>query len=324
MFGKTDRKAVRKLYSSELKKGLHFGNLNLENPIVELCMSAISEYRNRRLSNFRSTYGNRIQKIKLPVSSRYDIDCYVIEPEHSEKEVLPVIVYFHGGGFTSKLQELMFHNGDYLAGQLKCRIFLPEYRVAPKVNCPVILQECYRSLCYIVKNAPRLKIDPKNLFVYGDSAGGCIAASVTQMCRDKKGSDIKGQLLIYPATDNSMSFPSMDQFAYAPWSKSANGHMWNLYLRGCTGKQVMKYAVPLKCRQFKGLPDAYVEVAEIDILRDEGIQYANRLKRVGVPVQLHVMKGAYHGFDSNYDAPMTLRALDNRLTFIRERITYGS
>lgn len=312
-----NKKLAKYQYSEELAEAFHFGNINFEKKFALMIAKLWSNFANKKIQNYQSLYGNTVRKIHIPISDGSTLLCYIIEPKKC-LEKLPGIVYYHGGGFMFQLQELMFRNSDYFVKKLNCRVFLPEYRVVPKHTCTKILIDCYEALEHICKNDEKYTVDKENMIVYGDSAGGCLAASVTQMCKDRNGPQLKAQLLIYPVIDNSSKTPSMEIYKDAVWSRSANEHMWNLYLKGTS--ENMKYAVPIKYTDYSALPKTYIEVAEIDTLRDEGILYAEKLKNAGVPTDVHLIKGAYHGFDSNYEVDIVKTALNKRIDFIKRII----
>ena len=116
------------------------------------------------------------------------------------------------------------------AGAAHVRVFLPEYRFAPQHSCKTILEDCYSMVTYVYDHAEELQIDQNNIILYGDSAGGALAANVTHMLKDRKGPKIKAQMLIYPVTDDqSEKYESVKQYPNAAWSAHANRQMWQLY-----------------------------------------------------------------------------------------------
>lgn len=167
------------------------------------------------------------------------------------------------------------------------------------------------------KNSRELGIDINKIIAYGDSAGGCLVASLTQMVKDMSNNKLCGQMLVYPTVDNSFEFTSMKEIRYAVWKAKSSVGIWNLYLKNGVG-DYGKYAVPLKCNDFTNLPKAYVEPAEIDCLRDEGIEYAKILQISGVETELNITEGAYHGFDGDRESPLVKRILKYRCKVMQE------
>jgi len=307
-------------YSKELRNPFSFGEIDFEKPVVIKTMKFVFSGISRRVLRYRPPKGTRKTVLQIPTEDGAFIPCFLIEPENAN-ENLPVIIYCHGGGFIGPVQEHMLQNAVYYSQNLNCRVFLPEYRLVPEYPFPIPLNDCYDVLLYINNNAREYRIDMDKLIVYGDSAGGCLAAGITHLARDRNGPRAKGQMLIYPVTDNSMKQKSIEEYKDSVWSKSANRHMWNLYLKnGYQG--LRKYAVPLKSDNFKDLPPAYVEPCEMDTLRDEGIEYAQKLIEAGIPTELNVTKGAYHGFDEDYSSNLVKNVLLHRCEVIKKMLNY--
>ena len=235
----------------------------------------------------------------------------VVRPRNRSGK-LPCLYYSHGGGFVVDILPQHLERCSQYAYQAHCVVVMPHYRLAKAHPFPVGLEDCYTGLKWVLENADMLGVDPQKIGLGGDSAGGCLTASLTQMIRDEKLIKPVFQMLIYPVTSNKMDTPSMNEFFDAPvWNAELNRFMWKEYLK--SHDEIPKYAVPLSAESLKNLPPAYVEVAEFDCLRDEGIAYAKRLKASGVAVELNTVKGAIHGFDLNLRSPITQTALKRRI-----------
>ena len=207
------------------------------------------------------------------------------------------LVYYHGGGFvlgSNPLQERLFLR---IAEEVPFVLVMPDYRLAPDHPFPAGVEDCYATLLWVARYASRIGIDRSRIAVAGDSAGGGLAAAVAQMARDKKGPAICLQMLLYPVTDCSMTTESANLYTDTPiWNSAANRKMWEFYLNGWEGP-ASPYASPMHAGSLAGLPPAYVETAEFDPLRDEGILYAKRMAVAGVEVTLHETKRTVHGYD---------------------------
>ena len=149
----------------------------------------------------------------------------------------------------------------------------------------------------IYENAEKFKIDKNRIALGGDSAGGALATAVAQMARDRKGPEVIFQMLIYPVTDSRQKTESIKKFVDTPLLNSkVNKGMWKLYLKDSV-KGNKAYAAPNEAEGFSDLPSAYIEVAEFDCLRDEGLEYAKSLEEAGVEVKVREVKGAIHDFE---------------------------
>lgn len=302
-------------YSDELRQPFGFGDFNFEKPIPLMIMRLFFSIMNAQAKRYKVSSGLKKSIVQIQITEETSIPCFVIEPE-TTLDKLPAIIYIHGGAFIGPVQRLMIQNAAFYANALNCRVFVPEYRFAPRYPFPTSLYDSYNSYEHIVENANKYNIDRDKIIIYGESSGGCLAASVCHMIRDNKKHIPKAQMLIYPVTDDSLTSESMEKYKDAFWSKQASKHMWRLYLKN--GDFGMKgYAAPLQNQNFNNLPPAYIEPAEIDVLRDEAIAYAEKLTSAGILIELNIIKRAYHAFDSDRNSPLTKRVLEHRLEFMK-------
>ena len=224
-----------------------------------------------------------------------DVPLRVYTPE--ARGLLPLLVYFHGGGWV--IGNLDTHDTvcRLLAKTAPAVVAAVDYRLAPEHKFPAAAEDCYAAARWVAENAAALGGDPKRrIAVGGDSAGGNLAAVVSLMARDRKGPSIGFQLLAYPVTNHVFDTPS--------YRDNADGYLqttdamvwfWNHYLRG-ERDGANPYASPLRAESLRGLPPAMVVTAELDPLRDEGEAYAARLREAGVPVKHKRYDGMIHGF----------------------------
>jgi acetyl esterase len=302
-------------YSKELKKPISLGNINFENILIRTLIRTGCRLSDLQIKLLKGKEDFSRRTVHIPVGDNIKIPCTVIEPKN-QKINLPAIIYLHGGAFVLPLASLMIKNALYYAEHLQCRVFLPQYRLAPEYPFPIPLCDCYNAFNHITENADAYLIDKNNILIYGDSAGGCLAASVCHMLRDNKKCLPNAQMLIYPVTDNSVTSKSMEQYKNAAWTKTATVHMWNLYLKnGHAG--MLGYAAPLHNSDFGNLPPAYIEAAQMDTLRDEALSYADKLKDTKIPVETYLVKGAYHGFDMDHTSPLVKKVLKHRIKVMR-------
>jgi acetyl esterase len=208
----------------------------------------------------------------------------------------PCLVFFHGGGWV--IGDLDTHDVACrkLAHEGELIVISVDYRLAPEHKFPAAVDDAITATKWIADNAKQLGIDASRLMVGGDSAGGNLAAVVSLSARDGDGPAIAGQVLIYPATDFAMTHPSHSE----PETSILLTHTvikWfrDHYLNDLSDEQNWR-ASPALASTLTGLPPAYVLTAGADPLRDEGDEYARRLKDAGVPVIHRSFPGQFHGF----------------------------
>ena len=208
----------------------------------------------------------------------------------------PGLVFFHGGGWV--IGDLDSHDVvcRKLADEGELMVVSVDYRLAPEHKFPAAVDDAIASTKWIADNSRQLGIDASRLMVGGDSAGGNLAAVVAISARDGNGPDIAGQLLIYPAIDFAMTHPSHKE----PETSILLTHsviLWfrDHYLSGAADVGDWR-ASPARAKTLIGLPRAYVLTAGADPLRDEGDEYARRLKEAGVAVTHRTFPGQFHGF----------------------------
>lgn len=237
-------------------------------------------------------------------------ECFAVEPESDE--TLPGMVFCHGGGFFLPLQTSALELAAVYAKELHIRVFLPEYRLLPEHPAPSALYDCL-AVWERVTALP--EVDARRCLLYGESAGGALAAGIALLLRDAGETGPLGQALIYPTLDDRAElYASASAYPNAVWSRRSNDYMWSSYLKE-RPPELEKYLVPAKRSDLSGLPPAYVEPQGIDILRDEAVRYAERLRDSGVDTELNVIEGSYHGFDSDPGNPFVRRVLEHRLKF---------
>ena len=191
-------------------------------------------------------------------------------------------------------------NDDYcsaLAAELGIVVASVEYRLAPEHPFPAPVEDCYAGLQWVVANAESLGVDSARLAIGGASAGGGLAAGLGLLVRDRAEIDIGFQFLIYPMIDDRNVTESSHAITDPRvWNRAANLAGWNAYLEGQAGTEgVSRYAAAARADDLTGLPSTYLVVGDLDLFVDENVDYANRLRVAGVPVELHVYPGAFHG-----------------------------
>jgi acetyl esterase len=234
---------------------------------------------------------------------------------------LPLIVYFHGGGFTICTLDMYDDLCRTLANDSGCAVASVDYRLAPETPFPGPAEDCYLALRTLAASAQDLGIDPARLAVAGDSAGANLATVTALMARDRGGPALRYQALIYPCVDPSCASASQQEFATGYMlTRDSMLWYWQQYLQS-PADATNPLAAPARA-SLRGLPPATLITAEFDPLRDEGEDYVDRLRSAAVAVLGRRYLGMIHGFVSMpYLTPMANRALADVAADIRAALT---
>ena len=214
----------------------------------------------------------------------------------SDERGLPLLVWFHGGGWVIGDLDQTDASCRALTNKSGAIVVSVEYRKAPEFPFPAPAEDAYASVVWAAEHAEELGANPDLLAVGGASAGGNLAAVASLMARDRGGPRIVHQLLVYPVTDYGFDRPSYRENGEGcGLSQESMVWFWNHYV-GAGGDGANPYASPLRAERLEGLPRAHVITAEYDVLRDEGEEYAERLREAGVPTVCTRYDGQIHGF----------------------------
>lgn len=208
------------------------------------------------------------------------------------------VYYLHGGGMIMGSVALF----DRLVARYVDATGVPflavDYRLAPENPHPTPIEDAYSGLQWLQAHTAELGIDPARIGVMGDSAGGGLAAALALLNRDRPCLALVAQILVQPMLDDRTVEPDPQLAELALWGYADNSTGWGALLGDVAGgPDVSPYAAAARAETLEGLPPAYIEIGEIDIFRDEAIDYARRLTAAGVSTELHVHRGAPHGFD---------------------------
>ena len=210
--------------------------------------------------------------------------------------LLPVLVYFHGGGWV--IGDIESHDSicRHIANAARCAVVSVDYRLAPEHKFPAAVDDCFAATRWVAAEGPLLAIDGERIGVGGDSAGGNLAAVVSLLARDRGAPRLSCQLLLYPATDASMRHPSIARFAEGfLLTRSTMQWFYDCYQRRPEDDADWR-ASPLRAADLSGVPPAFVLTAGFDPLCDEGVAYARRLQEAGVAVNHRHFADQIHGF----------------------------
>lgn len=234
--------------------------------------------------------------------------CYTPPPEANPVTVSlrPAVLQIHGGGYVIGSPEINDGTNRAMALALGCVVVSPDYRLAPEACWPGPVEDCYAALNWMHEQALALGIDTQRLAVAGDSAGGGLAASLAIYARDRSGPALCFMQLNAPMLDDrsgstSEPHPYCGEFV---WTAATNRFGWRSFLgMEAGGTSVPEQAVPARVQDLRGLPPTYIQVGALDLFLEEDLEFGRRLSRAGVPLELHVIPGACHGFEIARDSP---------------------
>lgn len=232
---------------------------------------------------------------------------------------LSCIYHIHGGGFVVGHVRITDAALRTFVHELGCMIVTVDYRTSPETKYPGPVEDCYAGLRWLFAEADALGIDRDRIGVMGESAGGGLAAAFALLVRDRAEYRLAFQHLGCPMLDDRTCVaenpnPYTGEFA---WTRQNNCYGWRSYLGQEPGSSdVSPYASAPRATDLAGLPPTFINVGAIDLFVDESIDYAKRLIRAGVPTELHVYPGGFHGFDS-WDSAISRRASAERVVWLR-------
>ncbi|MBS4214190.1 MULTISPECIES: alpha/beta hydrolase [Neobacillus] len=244
----------------------------------------------------------RLAKVEdrfIPVDQDANVKIRIYTPK--EEGPFPIFIYYHGGGWVLGDLETCDATCRLIAELTESVVVSVDYRLSPEYKFPIPVNDCYAALQWVSENAALINGDASTIVVAGDSAGGNMAAVVSMMARDQKGPDISAQVLIYPSTSFNVNTKSFKEFENG-FGLTKDLAIWfsNHYIIDDQDK-IQKYAAPLMAEDLSHLPPALVIVAENDVLRDDGLAYAKRLKDANVKVESICKKGLVHGYFTYID-----------------------
>ncbi len=227
---------------------------------------------------------------------------------------LPVVLYFHGGGFVAGSLDDADGVARYLAQAVPALVVSVGYSLAPDWPFPAAPEDAHAAACWAAAQAHRYGGDADRLAVAGDDAGGNLAACLVLMARDRHGPAIAAQVLVGPMLDPSMTLLGDAVRLNSDLDEATCAACYRQYLPH-TQLRLHPYASPLESRRLGGLPPALIATAECDVLHKEAEKYAAALIAVGVPIQVVRYPGVQHGHLRDH-----LPALAETADFLRRRL----
>jgi len=235
-------------------------------------------------------------------------------------DTLPAVLNIHGGGYVIGTPEMEDANSSAMCAQLGCVVVSVDYRLAPEHAFPAAIEDCYAALLWMHAQAAELRLDRSRIAVVGGSAGGGLAAALALLARDRGEVPLCFQQLIFPMIDDRTGSTS-EPHPYAGefmWTPASNRYGWESLLGAAPGgANVSPYAAAARAENLAGLPPAFISVGALDLFVDENLEYARRLIHAGVPTELHVYPGAYHGFQMTAQAQVTRASNSDAMQALR-------
>lgn len=232
----------------------------------------------------------RVENVEIPARAG-KIRGRMLAPKAAPRAL---IVFYHGGGWVIGGIDESEIIARFLVEKTGAGVVLVDYRLAPEHPFPAPIEDCYDALLWSAKEAARMKVP---VVVAGDSAGGNLATVCAMLARDQAGPKIALQIMMYPVCDCDMETESYKAYGSGLVLTAADmGWFYDHYLQGDKAKRADKLVSPLRARELKDLPPAFIMTAEYDVLRDEAETYGKRLGAAGVKVWIKRYQGVTHGF----------------------------
>jgi acetyl esterase len=256
--------------------------------------------------------------VSIPTRDGSAVSATLFVPETRKTD--GAIVYYPGGGFVMRSTPFHKTTAQRFCADLGAAVLFVDYRLAPTYRFPTALFDALDAYAWLKQTALQYGIDPANIVVAGDSAGGNLAVAVSLWCREHGLGMPKGMLLVYPAADKLDAGGSRSAYWNAPMFSGRDYEMVKRHYYSTVSESLMMYAAPLIVETLAGMPPAYIETAQFDPLHDDGEKLAARLKNAGVDVEYHEQLGAPHGYDAAMTAPTTLRTREARKAWLASRL----
>ena len=228
----------------------------------------------------------------------------------------PCLIYYHGGGFVLPGAPYHYKLVQQYALKAKCKVLFVEYRLAPKYPFPCGVNDCYQAYLWVRKHHHKLGINQDKIIVAGDSAGAQLATVVCLKAKDNMEPMPIGQMLVYPVTAHNLQTKSMQLYTDTPMCNSKDIQKYSHYYLQDSNLDKLEYYSPYHCNDLSGLPTTYIETAEFDCLKDEGILYAKKLESFNVLVELYNTVGTMHGYDIVLNSDIVKNSIEKRIDFL--------
>lgn len=243
------------------------------------------------------------REASVPAEDGARIRLSVFSPANADRTAAaPCVYWIHGGGMVMGDRFSQIDIPLEWLDEFGAVVVSVDYRLAPEVTGPTLVDDCYQGLLWTVEHSEELGIDPTRIIVAGASAGGGLAAGLTLLARDLGAPAIAAQMLICPMLDHRNTTTSSHQYSGVPgvWTGEMNEFGWRAVLGDLTDDEVSAYVSPARAEDLSGLPTTYIDAGSAEVFRDEDTDYATRIWAAGGQAELHVWAGGFHGFDALY------------------------
>ena len=299
-------------------------------PTLELTDESLVQVRAMLADMYAQMLPNAPEFPDVMVSERFapgpagapDVRMLVYKPTTAQGP-LPALLWIHGGGYVIGTADSEDLGVKGIVSAIGCAAVSVDYRLAPETPHPGPVEDCYAALKWLYNNADEMGVDAKRIAIGGGSAGGGLAAALGLLTRDRGEVPLAFQLLLYPMLDDR-TVTATDPHPYTGefiWTADANRFGWKSLLGQEPGAHdVSPYASAARAEHLEGLPPTFISVGALDLFLEEDMEYARRLIRAGVPTELHVYPGAFHGYNLVADAQVSQTALRDELAALKRAL----
>ena len=295
-----------------------FKRWNKVNPPINKFSARLFQFFLKPIFNFeKSSKYCSVQKKSIFIKNK-KIRYIIYTPKNINKNS-PCLIYYHGGGFMLPAAPYHYRNARRYAVESGCKVFVPDYPLSPKNKFPTAVNSCFDFYQFVLNNHETFDINPNKIIVGGDSAGANLSSIVCMIAYEKKITKPIAQMLIYPVIGTEQPTQSMLEFDDTGMCNNKDFEKYcKLYFKNDADKS-HKYASPLNQKDLSIYPPTFVETAEFDCLRDEGVLFAKLLKTHNVEVETNFTQKTIHGYDIVRNNQIVKNSLKKRVEFLKSQ-----
>jgi len=259
----------------------------------------------------------KVEHLRIPAGEGRTVKALLYTPKR--EKVQGGLLYCHGGGYAFPAAPYQYRLARIYAERAGCCVLFPDYRLAPGHPFPAAAEDCFAAYRWLTSRSEGLPVA-----VGGDSAGGTLAMAVCLMAIDEKLPVPCAQLLTYPAVGNCGETESVRLYTDTPMCNTKDMDTYGEWYVQDESAGKLKYRSPIEADSFEGIPETYIETAEFDCLRDGAVIYADKLREIGIPVELHNTKGTIHGYDMALKSSIVKDLVGKRIGFLKKAFGVSS